>query len=231
VGQAYSAGETLDYNLTWMKITGGTARMTIGPGEEGRLRITSVGKSTPGFSRIVKFRDEIESIVSGDDFSTLRYTKKLDERGQKKEEVTTIEDGVATRVRKKVKTVNVPRPVLDPISIIYFLRTLDLQPGKTYELNVVADAKLYTVHAKVLRREKVQTPAGTFKTVVVEPTMESAGKRREERLWVWYSDDERHLPVKIRSEVNVGAITATLRASSAGVSSIDPPVLKEARSQ
>jgi hypothetical protein len=224
----FAQGETLDYNLAWLKITGGTARMTIAPADEERssFRITSIAKSSPGFSRIFKVRDEIETTVAASDFSTLRYVKRLDERGDKIEEVTVVEDGVATRTRKKVKKVRVPRPVFDPISVIYYLRGLDLSPGKVHELTVVADGKLYTVQARVKRRETIQTPAGRFATVLVEPEMISGGVAREEKMFIWYSDDERRLPVRIRTEIKVGAITATLRGVQSGVTSSDPPVLK-----
>lgn len=225
----FLGGETLDYDLRWLKISGGSARMTIAALDESRIRITSIGKSSPGFSRIFRVRDEIETIVSRDDFSTLRYTKRLDEQGDKIEEVTTVEGGVATRRRKKTKTVQVPRPVYDPISLIYHLRTLDLVPGKSHEFTVVADGKVYTVHAAVIRRETLTTPAGKFNTVVVEPRMESGGVPRTERLWIWYSDDDRKVPVRIRSEVKFGAVTATLRGITHGVGSIEPPVLKVAR--
>lgn len=228
VTQRFIEGETLDYTLTWLKVTGGTARMTIQPGDENSFGITSVARSSPSFSRFFKVRDEIETTVARNDFSTLRYVKRLDEDGDKHEEVTVIEDGVATRTRRKVKKTRVPRPVFDPISIIYQLRTRDLSPGKVHDFELIADGKLYVVHARVVRREKVQTPAGTFDCVRVEPEMISGGVTRDERLFIWYTDDERKLPVRIRTEIKVGAITATLRAFSRGVTSSEPPVLVEA---
>jgi hypothetical protein len=225
VEEAFVGGETLDYTVQWMKITGGTARMTIAPLGDDRYRITSVAKSSGGFARLVKVRDEIETIVSRSDFSTLRYVKRLDEKGDKIEEVTTVEDGVATRKRKKIKKVPVPRPVYDPFSVIYYMRTLDLTPGRAYDFTLISDGKVYTVHARVLRREKVQTQIGTYDTVVVEPSMKSAGVVREEKLHVWYSEDDRHVPVRIRTEVKFGSVTATLRGIHAGVTSTDPPSL------
>jgi hypothetical protein len=225
--ETFGKGETLDYNLSWLRIAGGTARLTIRSyDDDSKYRITSVARSGAAFSRFIKVRDEIESIVARDNFSTLRYRKKLDEKGEQKEETTTIEDGIATRRRKKEKSVPVPTPVYDPISVMYHLRTLDLAPGAKHELTVVADAKVYNVHVKVLKREKITTPAGTFNTVMVEPTMESAGVEREERLFIWYSDDERRIPVRIRTEVKFGAVTATLRGFHSGVDSIEPPVVK-----
>ncbi|HEX6159864.1 MAG TPA: DUF3108 domain-containing protein [Thermoanaerobaculia bacterium] len=226
VQQTFRNGETLDYTVTWMRISGGTARMTISSPNEETYRLTSVAKSGAAFSRFVKVRDEIESTVSRENFTTLKYVKRLDEKGEKKVETTTVEDGVATRKRKKIKTVRVPTPVYDPLSVMYHLRTLDLTVGAKHELTLVADAKLYNVHVNVRRKEKIQTPAGLFDTVMVEPTMESGGVEREERLFIWYTDDERRIPVRIRTEVKIGAITATLTKVTSGVESIDPPQIK-----
>lgn len=225
VVESWTKGETLDYTVNWMKVVGGTARMTVAPEGESKWRITSVAKSGGGLARFVKVRDEIETIVDRSDFSTLRYTKKLDERGDKELEVTTIEDGVASRKRKKTRKIPVPRPVYDPISVIYHFRTLELAPGKMYEFELISDGKLYTVHGRVVKREKVTTPAGTFDALMVEPQMASAGVQREERLFIWYSDDERRLPLRIRTEVKFGSVTATLKSVTAGVTSIDPPML------
>ena len=223
----FNQGETLDYNVAWLRLTGGTARMTIGPSGDTRYRITSVARSSSGFSRIFRVHDQIETIVDRHDFSTLKYTKRLDEEGDTSLEVTTVEDGVATRVRKKIKKTPVPRPVYDPISVIYLLRTMELGVGKTFEFTLVADGKLYNVHARVIRKEVITTPAGKFNTLVVEPQMESGGVEREEKLNIWYSDDMRHLPVRIRTDVKFGSVTATLRAVTGGVTSIDPPILRK----
>jgi len=228
VTQSFVSGETLDYTLTWLRITGGTARMTIAPLDDERFRVTSVGKSSSGFSRIYRVHDQIECIVARGDFSTLKYTKRIDEQDDEtKIEVTTIEDGIATRVRRKVKKVPVPRPVYDPISVIYVLRTVDLSLGRTYEMTLIADGRVYNVHARVTRRETIQTPAGKFSTVLVQPRMESGGVERDEKLYIWYTDDARRIPVRIRTDVKFGSVTASLRAVSAGVTSIDPPVLRK----
>ncbi|MDQ3282968.1 MAG: DUF3108 domain-containing protein, partial [Acidobacteriota bacterium] len=182
-------------------------------------------KTGGGVGRWLKVRDEIQTTVARSDFSTLRIEKHLDERGDQLDEVTTIENGVATRKRYQTRKVLVPRPVLDPISVIYYVRTLDLAPGKSYELTLYADLKLYTVHARVLRREKLVTPAGTFNCLLVEPQMSSGGVPRDERLFIWYSDDERRLPVRIRTEVKFGSVTATLKSVTSGATSIEPPSL------
>ncbi|MGZ8867241.1 MAG: DUF3108 domain-containing protein [Thermoanaerobaculia bacterium] len=224
VHDTFRAGETLDYNLQWTRISGGSARMTIAPLNGERYRITSVGKSGAFFSRFFKVRDEIESIVTRDTFATLQYHKILDERGKKKDELTVIDHQKRLATRKG-KVLEVPERVFDPLSLIYYLRMLELNPGTSHEFTIVADGRIYIVQANVTGRETITTLAGKFECVIVEPKMAStAGVFRDDqnRLLIWYSDDNRRLPVRIRSDVNIGSITATLRGITPGVTSIEP---------
>ena len=219
----FARGETLDYDLIWLKMTGGRARMTIAPqpADVNNYRITSFAKSSSAFSHIYHVREEIESVVSSANFTTLRYHKSLLEGPSHKDETVLYADGVATR---KGKTYPVPTPVFDPLSLMYYLRTQELVPGRSLRFTVFADKKTYDVVANVTKRETIGAPAGTFKTVVVEPEMRAGGLYRDEdsKLTIWYSDDAAHLPVRIRSDVKIGSITMTLRSVTAGVTSIQP---------
>jgi hypothetical protein len=230
VDQLFVKGETLDYTLTWLGISGGAARFTIGlaPGAPDRFRITSVAQSSSGFARIFRVRDEIQSFVDRELFTTIGYEKHLNERGKKKDDTTVVDHkkGVAIRRRsgKPDQEVPVDGPVFDPLSLIYHFRRLALHPGDHVHFMVVADGKLYAVDADVTQREKLTTPAGTFNTVTVEPQMSAGGLFRDEdsRLTIWYSEDERHLPLRIRSDAKIGSITANLQNVRAGVTGIEP---------
>ena len=227
----FNAGETLDYDLTWLAVTGGEMRMTIGvaPNDPAHYRITSIAKTNPSFALILKVRDEVRSFVNRSDFSTVRYEKHMVEHNKPKDDVTTVDEahGSATRVRpnKTPQTVAVPRPVFDPLSLVYHLRALNLQPGTVQRFTVYADAKVYTLEADVLRTETIGTSgAGTFETVVVEPKMQSAGIFKDEgTMTIWFTNDARHIPVRIRSELKVGSITANLHAMSVGAADPEPP--------
>lgn len=230
INDLFVAGETLDFELNWLKISGGSARMTIGlvPGDPNHFRMTSIAKSSSSFAFIFKVRDAIDSIVNRDDFSTIRYEKHLNERGRRKDDTTMIDERrkIATRRRPNHDTeeIIVPKPVFDPLSLVYHLRTLDLQPGAVHRFAVFADGKVYILVANVDRTETIGTPAGTFKTIVVEPKMLAGGFFRDEGdLTIWYTDDARHVPVRIRSDVKVGSITANLRAIRRGVANPEPP--------
>jgi len=215
---AFSKGERLNYSLAWLRVVGGTATLSISPDTDSkRVRMSSVAKSGSVFASIYPVRDEIESIVRASTFSTVRFHKILNERSKFKEELTVVDESRGIAIRKGKQT-TVPTPVFDPLSTIYQLRRLDLTPGKKHSFNVLADGKVYSMEAEVMGREVVTTDAGTFRTVLVEPRMPHGGIFRDEnnRLIIWYTDDERHIPVRIRSYITHGTITATLRSFSQG---------------
>ncbi len=228
--QTFTAGETLDFDLTWLALTGGSLRMTIAPqpGDATHYRLTSIASSNKSFAVIYSVRDEIASYVNRSDFSTVRYEKHLKEGGKRRDDSTVVDETakMATRKRrgKDDESIPVPRPVFDPLSLVYHLRDLDLSPNKVNRFTVFADGKVYSLEARVTGRETLDTPAGKFNTVVVEPKMLAGGLFGGENssLTIWYTDDARHIPVRIRSEVKVGTITATLRGVHAGVTSIEP---------
>jgi len=230
INNIFTAGETLDFDLTWLSITGGGMRMTIGlvPNDPAHFRITSIAKTSSSFAFIFKTRDVLTSIVNRDDFSTVRYEKHLIEHSKSKDDITTIDEArkIATRQRPKKtpQTVAVPKPVFDPLSLVYHLRALDLRPGSVQRFTVYADGKVYLLEANVRRTETIGTPAGTFHTIVVEPKMLAGGLFRDEgSLTIWFTDDARHVPVRIRSELKVGSITANLRSIHSGAADPEPP--------
>lgn len=230
--QVYIDGETLDYDLVWLRITGGSARMTIAPADDARYRLTSIGKSSKSFARIYSVRDEIETFVSRETFSTLHYRKLLKEGRNSKDETTVIDPVTHIATRRGDEFIAVPPVVFDPLSLIYYMRGFPLKVGEVLRFTIIADGKLRDVEAHVVRAESLQTPAGTFKCLVVEPHTEAAGIFREDaksQMTIWYSEDWRHLPVRIRSEAKIGAITATLRSVSSGYWSVEPGVAKQSK--
>ena len=231
VNNIFNSGETLDFDLTWLAITGGGMRMTVGvaPNDPSHYRITSVARTNPSFSLLVDTRDQVTSLVNRDDFSTIRYEKHIKEKGKTKDDITTVDETrrLATRNRpnKNPQVVAVPKPVFDPLSLVYHLRALPLQAGTVQKFTVYADGKVYTLEANVSHTETIGTPAGTFHTLVVQPKMLAGNIFKDEgEMTIWFTDDARHIPVRIRSELKVGSITANLRSMTAGAANPEPVV-------
>ncbi len=107
---------------------------------------------------------------------------------------------------------------LDDISFLYYARTLPLQVGQTYTLDRYFDKAGNPVTIKVLRRDTVKVPAGTFATIVVQPVIQTKGLFGQGgRAEVYFTDDDRRLVVQVRSHVPVvGSLNMYLRSFTPG---------------
>lgn len=108
---------------------------------------------------------------------------------------------------------------LDDISFVYFVRTLPLEVGETYEFDRYFEEDGNPVVLKVLRKETVEVPAGRFETVVVRPIIKAGGLFGEGgEAEIYISDDDRRLVVQMKSKLPVVAtLTMKLTAVQEGV--------------
>ncbi|MGA2611304.1 MAG: DUF3108 domain-containing protein, partial [Terriglobia bacterium] len=84
--------------------------------------------------------------------------------------------------------------------------------GKPLHLPVNDGSKTYDVTLDVQAREGIQTPLGNRSAIRVEPKVFSGLFKRKGRMLVWFSDDDQHLPLRIKFMIAVGPITATLKS-------------------
>ena len=91
---------------------------------------------------------------------------------------------------------------LDEISFLYYVRSLPLEVGDRYELERYFQEDGNPVILDVVREDEVETPAGTFETVVVKPIIQTSGIFGEGgEAEVHFSRDDRRLLVKLYSKV------------------------------
>jgi hypothetical protein len=114
-------------------------------------------------------------------------------------------------------TLPTDRP-LDDVSFLYYARTLPLRVGETYTLNQYFREDGNPVILRVLRKERVRVPAGTFETIVVQPIIRTRGLFGEGgQAEVFFSDDERRVLVQLRSRVRlVGSLSLHLQEYQPG---------------
>jgi hypothetical protein len=114
---------------------------------------------------------------------------------------------------------------LDEVSFIYFVRTLPLRVGDRYELNQYYKESGNPVIIEVVRRDTITVPAGTFRTIVVRPTIKTSGLFGEGgEAEIHFSDDQRRIPVMLRSRVPViGHLNMFLRSYTPGQGVVGAP--------
>jgi hypothetical protein len=101
-----------------------------------------------------------------------------------------------------------PSCVTDVLSGIFYVGSLPLQPGANYRFPLNNGGKTVTVQAHVEGKEQIKTPAGTFQTIRVGPEGDSG--ILSGRIWIWYTDDARRLPVQMRAKLFWGMLTIYL---------------------
>jgi hypothetical protein len=101
---------------------------------------------------------------------------------------------------------------LDDVSVVYLARGLPLKTGDVYTIDRYFKADANPIVLRVLRRETVTVPAGTFQTVVVRPTIKTSGLFGEGgEAELFFSDDARHTLVQMRSKVPlIGSLSLLL---------------------
>jgi hypothetical protein len=103
---------------------------------------------------------------------------------------------------------------LDELSYIYHLRTMELLPDSTYSLTRHFDAARNPTVFRVLRRDTVETKAGTFPVIVVEMRVKDPRRYRGEGVLRFFlSDDADRVPVRMESSMPVvGSAVLSLEA-------------------
>ena len=106
---------------------------------------------------------------------------------------------------------------LDELSFIYFIRTLPFSSDSTLRFARHFDPERSPTFVRVLGREQVDTPAGSFGTVVVEMRVRDPQHYKGEgRIRFSISDDRCRLPVRIESTIpDAGTVVLTLADAGA----------------
>jgi hypothetical protein len=102
---------------------------------------------------------------------------------------------------------------LDDLTMLFFARSLPLKVGDVYSIPRYFKSEGNPVVLRVLRRETITVPAGTFETVVVQPTIRTSGLFSEGgEAELYFTDDRFHSLIQLKSKVKVvGSLTLRLK--------------------
>lgn len=215
-------------------------RVPFGPGErfvydvrlgslkvgDGQLEVRGIekirGRDTwhtafwlKGGTFFYRVNDLFESWIDTETFYSLRFVKQLEEGTADRAQLYEIypERGVYINQRndKPTRTLPTVKQPLDDGSFLYFVRTLDLTVGETYDFSRYFIPDRNPVTIKVLRRERVSVPAGTFNAIVVQPVIKTRGIFSQDgHAEVWLSDDASRIVLQLKSKLAFGSINLYL---------------------
>lgn len=209
-------GEKLTFVISWSNVMdAGTATMSIPSvvtfNKTTCYRLVTTAESSPSFSSFFSVKDRVESLSSTSDHSSYKYEKHLQEKEYRNNEVVYMNPTNRT-VTAGVSTSRCLPNSMDVLSAFYWVRTQKLVPGQSLTFNYADGKTTKAINVNVIKTESVTVPAGTFDCVVVEPILnETEGIFRQQgRIWIYLTNDEKHMPVKMSSKIVIGDVEAKL---------------------
>ncbi len=217
----FSVGEQIDYRVMFGIIPAGKARLAVVGVDtlngQAAYHTVSTARSAKGYDLVFKVRDSVETWIDEDSVYSHFYRKNLKEGPYRDEKIVRFElasgrvflwdDGVSK------PPLIVPPRVQDVLSAGYKVRTLPLTVGDTMHVLTHDVNKTYDLMVIVHGRERVETDVGIYDCLKVEPILHSGGifkKEKGARVFVWVTDDDLHIPVKMQSRVSFGSLTAIM---------------------
>ncbi len=219
-GFNWPIGEKITYRIYWGIIPVGiSTSWTEWTEYEGQklLAIRMRTVSNKVVEKMYPVDDTIESLVTPDTFLPIRFSKDMSEGTHKyKEETLFDRTNLVARWESKLtgkkKEYPIEAETRDIPSLMYYLRNQTFTPGKREHFRVQADEKIYDLWLNVQKKEEVDTPNhGDVDSIKVEPEAAFNGLFvRKGRLWVWISNDPRHLASRIEASIPLANVRAVI---------------------
>lgn len=215
--KAFSGGEFLRFDVNYGFITAGEAIMkiadTVVANNRKCLKIDFSVNTKPFFDLVYKVRDRYRTIIDSDGLFPWWFEQHIREGGYSRD-FTAEFDQVAHVARTSEGEHRIPHYVQDIMSAFYFARTLDYSkfvPGQKIHLQNFYKDSTYELDVKFKGRQEIEVDAGKFKCIVVEPLAREGGLFKSEgKVYVWLTDDDRKMPVKVSSKIAIGSIDSDL---------------------
>ena len=210
--------QTLHYSAEYRFVTAGLATFRI-ERQGNQEHIYGTADSTGVVAMLYRVQDRFNSYFDAQTLCSNKLVKHTEEGSHARETTITYDykRGRAILEEKNLKTGqskrtenDIPNCVTDVMSGIFYLSSLPLEQGMTYNIPLNDGGKTVTIRAHVDGKEQVKTPAGTFQAIRIGPEGDYSALKNRGRILIWYSDDARHLPVQIQARMWWGTLTIYL---------------------
>ena len=179
------------------------------------FRLSSIARTVGMVDTLFPVMDTVQSVLDARELYSLSYSlnQSHGKRKKRKEAAFDHAKGAVMVVSDgKTETFDIPQRAQDALSSLYYLRTReDFSTDGPIVIDVYDGGKTWAVEIQTLGREKIKTPLGEFNTIKIKtyPKYEGVFLHKGE-IFMWLTDDNRKIPVLMKSKISIGSIVATL---------------------
>jgi len=171
------------------------------------------GKTMKSYEWFYKVRDVYETYIDMETMLPLKFVRNVNEGGFKIYNNVSFNQSIGQAVSTN-GIFTVPKCVQDVLSAIYYARNIDYnkyQPGAKIPFSMFLDDQVYNLYIRYVGKERIETRYGTFNAIKITPLLiEGTIFKGGEKMAVWVTDDNNHLPVRVDSPILVGSIKVDL---------------------
>jgi hypothetical protein len=217
-GFSFPQKQTLTYSVDWRVFPAGTAVLRFEAAGE-RENVTASADTSGAINLLFHVSDRFQSSFDRATGCTDDFNKQTVEGRRQVNSTLHIDYAQNHSVLNEKNPVNgqtkhiespVPGCVTDLLTGIFYASSQQIALGHNFVIPVVDAMRIVPVTMKIEGQEEIKTPLGTFKTLRVQPTADAGVVKNRGNIWIWYTDDERHLPVQMRARLFWGTITFRL---------------------
>lgn len=218
-GYHFPNNQTYVYDVEWRLFSAGTASLRMEQAGNNAERIVGAGDATGAIALLYHVHDRFESLLNPTSYCSLTLSKQTEEGFRRVNTNIRYDYGSGKSVLEEKNLRNnsakrqenaIPGCVSDVLSSIYYVGSLPLAAGATYTFPINDGGKTNIVDVHVEGKEELKVPAGTFQTLRVQPQAQNAATKDKGQMWLWYSDDDRRIPVQMRARLFWGSLTLRL---------------------
>jgi hypothetical protein len=216
---SFPAKQTLNYAVDWRVFPAGQATFHLE--QVGTMQhIIATGESTGAVNLLFRVNDRFESLFNRTTGCSSSFAKQLQEGRRQTSTLQFMGNKQVLQEKNLVSGISksqeaaIPPCVTDLMSAIFYGGSQPLQPGASFHMPVADAMRVVDVTMKAEAREQIVTLAGTFQTIRVQPMADAGVVKNRGNIWIWYTDDERHMPVQMRARLFWGTITMRLVSTS-----------------
>jgi len=219
---AFTFGERLTFELSYGFLTAADAFMVIAPSPmnirgQDTYETSLEVNTRSSFDIIFKVRDLYKSFIHVKGIYPLRFEQHINETNYKKDfEIDFYHDSLKAYTKTDYineRVFDIPKYVQDLLSSFYYVRTMELgnkREGDVLTVQYFANDKVVNLNVRFEGKEEIDVPAGKFRTFVVKPGLTEGFTTKTSDLFIWISDDDRKIPVKVKLKIVIGSLVAEL---------------------
>lgn len=227
-------GEKIWMDVTWLNTKAGEFLLEVLPHKEinGRKVYDFKGsaKTSDLFSIVYKAEDWVESFVDydgwfpykfvlhGDETKHIRNNVEFFDHAAKKQYVSVHDNLVQKNEIREEKGYRDLTPFSqDSLSALYFVRTHVLDEGAVVKFPMTTAGNQWETIVTVLAREEVSTKMGYVKAIKTKIETRFNGVLQQQGdAFMWFTDDERKVPVRFEAKVKIGWIAGIAKKIEPG---------------